>query len=104
MSIVFTQFYLRLLDLYLVAYMDFFPEDKMTSFYQCRVLYNNFGDVNTICQLCCLNRYLYATPHKNFIVLLCGIHLYVFRCGECLCECARVCLCILCMHVFIVGQ
>ena len=38
-----------------------FPKDKIISFYQFHVLCKNFGDMNTVCQLCCFNRYLYVT-------------------------------------------
>ena len=49
--------------------------------------YNNFGDMNTVCQLCCFNRYLYV------------IHLCVFHFSECLCVCVCVPVYILlCMY------
>ena len=71
------------------------PKDKI-SFYQFHVLYNNFGDMNTVCQLCCFNRYLYV------------IHLCVFHFSECLCVCVCLCtyccVCMNCMYAFIVGQ
>ena len=73
-----------------------FPKDKIISFYQFHVLYNNFGDMNAVCQQCCFNRYLYV------------IHLCVFHFSECLCVCVCLCIyccaCMNCMYVFIVGQ
>ena len=75
-----------------------FSKDKIISFYQFHVLNNKFGDMNTVCQLCCLNRYHYVT------------HLCVFHFSECLCVCVCVpvyillCMYELCMYVFIVGQ
>ena len=59
-----------------------FPKVKIISFYQFHVLYNNFGDMNTVCQLCCFKSVFYV------------IHLCVFHFSECLCVC--VCLCIYC--------
>ena len=89
--------YLRLSDLSLFCIWILFPKDKIISFYQFHVLYNTFGHMNTLCQLCCFSRYLY------FILW------YVFHFSECLCECVCVChifLCMneLCMYVFIVGK
>ena len=71
-----------------------FPKDKIISFYQLHDLYNNFGDMNTVCQLCCFNRYLYV------------IHLCVFHFSECVCVPVYILLCMyeLCLYVFIVGQ
>ena len=62
-----------------------FPKDKIISFYQFHVLYNNFCYMNTVCQLCCFNRYLYV------------ILLRVFHFSECLCVCVPVYI-LLCMY------
>ena len=91
-SILFTS----LGPIHFFVYELLFPKDKIISFYQFHVLYNNFGDMNTVCQLCCFIRYLYV------------IHLCVFHFSECLCACVPVyillCMYELCMYVFIVGQ
>ena len=47
-----------------------FPKDKIISFYQFHVLYKNFGDMNTVCQLCCFNRYLYVIHLWVFFILV----------------------------------
>ena len=75
--------------------MDFqFPEDKIISFHQFHVLYNHVGDLNTMCQLYCFNRYLN------------DIHLYSFHFSECECECVYILLCKneILYALFIVGQ
>ena len=59
-----------------------FPKDKIISFYQFHVLYNNYGDMNTVCQLCCFNRFLYV------------IYLFVLHFNHCLCGYECVCVCV----------
>ena len=65
--IIYTQFYLRLQDLSLFfVYGLLFPKDKIISFYQFHVLYNNFGDMNTMCQLYELCMYVFIVGQKLF--------------------------------------
>ena len=72
------------------------PKDKIISFYQFHVLYKNFGDMNTVCQLCCFNRYLY-------VIHLC---VFLFHFSECLCVCVPVyiLLCVYELYVCIYSQ
>ena len=74
-----------------------FSKDKIISFYQFHVWHNNFGDMNTVCQLCCFNRYLY-------VIHLCVFILVSSCVCVCVCLCIYCCVCMNCMYVFIVGQ
>ena len=60
------------------AYGLLFPKDKIKSFYQFHVLYDNFGDMNTLSPPFCFNQYLYV------------IRLNIFHFSECLRGCACV--------------
>ena len=97
--IIYAQFYLWLLDLFLFfSYTNFYFRKKRWSIlYRFRALYDSFGD-GYHAPNPCFNRYLYS------------IHLYVYHFNERLrmCVCVRVCILLckneFCMYVFIVGQ
>ena len=71
---------------FLFVYGLLFPKVKIISFYQFHVLYNNFGDMNTVCQLCCFKS---VSLRHTFV---CFSFQWVFVC-LCVCLCIYCCVC-----------
>ena len=73
------------------------PKDKIISFHQFRVLYDNFGDMNTLYQLCVLI--------DIFTAYICVHYILASVCAS-VCVSVYIILCMneLCIYVFIVGQ
>ena len=76
------------------------PKDKIKMFYCFHELYESFGDMDTMHQICNISTGIFYVIHMYFILLSASC-MYV-------CVCVRVCILMrefeLCMHVFIVGQ